>query len=90
MEGNMQFDDSQFDMALDSYQQALKIYRSIKDGKKEEVETLNGLGLTYNALGNHKQAIAYYKESRDIARKIGDREGEGESLHYTGIAFLRM
>jgi CHAT domain-containing protein len=87
-EGNSQFDDGQFELALDSYRQAWKIYQSIETAKKEQSRTLIGLGLVYNALGDHKQAINYYKQSLAIAHKMGYREEEGESLHYIGEAFF--
>lgn len=51
-QGIEQFQTSQFDAALQSCQQALKIYREIKN-RQGEGNALNNLGLAYFNLGDY-------------------------------------
>ncbi len=85
-QGNQQFKTSQFQAALRSYQQALKIYQSIKD-RKGEGKALGNLGIAYRSLGDYKQAIQYQQQSLSIKRAIGDKLGEGQSLGNLGLAY---
>jgi tetratricopeptide (TPR) repeat protein len=68
-QGNQQLQTSQFEAALQSLNQALTLYREIKDYQGEGW-TLAGLGLVYVELQNYPQAINYYQQSLVIARKI--------------------
>jgi CHAT domain-containing protein/Flp pilus assembly protein TadD len=77
---------SQFEAALQSFQQALTIYREIKDHKGEGW-ALGNLGYAYNSLGNYAQAIDYLKQTLAIARELHDRRGEGKTLGNLGIAY---
>ena len=43
--------------------------------------------MVYDALGDYERAIDFHQQSLDIAREIGDRLGEGQSLHNLGVAF---
>ena len=76
----------QFTAALQSWQQALQIYREIKDRKGEGI-SLGNLGLAYLSLGDYPKAIDYYQQSLAIAREIKDRQGEGISLRNLGNAY---
>ena len=67
-------------------QQALIIYREIKD-RKGEGESLGNLGIAYNFLGDYAKAIEYHQQSLAILREIKDRKGEGLSLGNLGIAY---
>ncbi|GAA6622319.1 CHAT domain-containing protein [Scytonema sp. NUACC26] len=88
-QGNQQLNTSQFEAALRSYQQALKIYQSIKD-RQGQGASLGGMGLAYNELGNYKQAIEYHQQRLAIAREIGDRPGEGRSLGGLGNVYYSL
>ncbi len=57
-----QYQNRQFNLALQSSEQALKIYREIHDRQGESV-ALVVLGVTYNRQGNYSQAIEYYQQS---------------------------
>ncbi len=85
-QGNQQLDTSQFQAALRSFQQALKIYQSIKD-KQGEGWSLNGLGIVYGSVGDYKQAIQYFQQSLKISKAIGNKLGEGSSLGNLGNAY---
>jgi CHAT domain-containing protein len=85
-QGDKQYQTSQFQAALQSWQQALIIYQQIKD-RKGEVASLNGLGNTYRNLGKYQKAIDFHQQSLEIARQIGDRNGEARALNGLGIAY---
>ncbi|MBD2206697.1 tetratricopeptide repeat protein [Calothrix sp. FACHB-1219] len=88
-QGNQQFQTSQFEAALRSWQQALIIYREIKDRQGEGV-ALSNLGVAYNTLGDYPKAIEYQQQSLAIAKQIKDRLGEGKALGNLGIAYYSL
>ena len=85
-QGNKQLDTSQFQAALQSFQQALAIYKEIGD-KEGEADSLNNLGRAYNNLGQYRQAIEFSQQSLVIAREIGSRQVEAKSLRNLGSAY---
>ena len=87
--GNQQFDVSQFEAALNSWQKALQIYREIKD-RRGEGAALGNLGIAYDSLGNYPKAIDYQEQRLAIAREIKDRRGEGQSLGNLGGAYYSL
>ncbi|MEH2198409.1 CHAT domain-containing protein [Nostoc sp.] len=88
-QGREQYQTSQFEAALQSWQQALIIYREIKD-RLGEGKALGNLGLAYDSLGDYIKAIEYQHQSLAIAREINDRLGEGQSLGNLGIAYYSL
>ncbi|MBG1266719.1 CHAT domain-containing protein [Nostoc sp. WHI] len=85
-QGKKQYQTSQFEVALQSWQQALIIYREIKD-RLGEGKSLGNLGLVYFFLGNYTKAIDYQQQRLAIAREIKDRLGEAQSLGNLGLAY---
>ncbi len=85
-QGIEQFQTSQFTAALQSWEQALKIYQEIQD-RKAEGAALGNLGNAYFSLGNYLKAIEYQQQSLAIAREIKDRRGEGKALGGLGNAY---
>ncbi|WP_404790456.1 CHAT domain-containing protein [Altericista sp. CCNU0014] len=88
-QGKKQYQTSQFPAALNSWQQALQIYRAIKN-RRGEGGALGNLGAAYGSLGNYDKDIEYSQQSLDIAREIKDRRGEGGALGNLGAAYLRL
>ena len=84
--GIEQYQTSQFEAALQSWQQALQLYRQIKD-RQGEGQSLGNLGLAYFSLGKYPKAIDYQQQRLGIARQIKDRQGEGQSLGNLGLAY---
>jgi len=41
-------------------------------------------------LGNKQKALRYYREALSIRREVGDRKGEGTTLHNIGIVLLEQ
>jgi CHAT domain-containing protein/Tfp pilus assembly protein PilF len=88
-QGLQQFQISQFEAALRSWQQALIIYREIKD-RKGEGAALGNLGNAYDALGDYPKAIEYQQQRLAIAIEIKDRLGEGKALGNLGNAYRAL
>jgi CHAT domain-containing protein/tetratricopeptide (TPR) repeat protein len=88
-QGIQQFDTSQFTDALQSWEQALTIYREIKD-RKGEGAALGSLGLAHDSLGNYPKAIDYYQQSLLILREIRNRRGEGTAQGNLGIVYNNL
>ncbi|MBD2353121.1 tetratricopeptide repeat protein [Tolypothrix sp. FACHB-123] len=88
-QGIQQYQTSQFEAALRSWQQALIIYREIKV-RKGESNTLGNLGIAYFSLGDYPKAIEYHQQRLAIAKEIKDRFGEGQSLGNLGIAYYAL
>ncbi|MEH2033518.1 MAG: tetratricopeptide repeat protein [Nostoc sp.] len=88
-QGIQQLNTSQFGAALQSWQQALKLYQQIKD-RQSEGKALGNLGLAYLSLGNYAKAIEYQQQLLAIAREIKDRQSEGKALGNLGLAYLSL
>ncbi|MEG4085917.1 tetratricopeptide repeat protein [Microcoleus sp. POL10_C6] len=88
-QGLQQSETSQVSAALNSWQQALEIYRSIKD-RQGEVNALGILGAAYFNMGNSAKAIEYTQQSLGIARSIKNRPKEGVALGVLGGAYTSL
>jgi CHAT domain-containing protein/tetratricopeptide (TPR) repeat protein len=85
-QGNQQYQTSQFASALESWQQALKLYRELKNRSDEGV-VLGNIGVAYASLGTYAKAIEFYQQSLAIAREIKDRQEEGRVLESLVVAY---
>ncbi|PZV11339.1 MAG: hypothetical protein DCF20_19640 [Pseudanabaena sp.] len=72
--------------ALQSWQQALTIYREIKD-RLGEGAALGNLGIAYKELGKYDKAIEFHLQALAILREIKDLSGEGSVLGNLGNAY---
>ena len=88
-QGIQQYQISQFQAALQSWQQALIIYREIKD-RQGEGKALGNLGSAYFSLGDYAKAIEYAQQQLAIAREIKHRQNEGKALGNLGIAYFYL
>ena len=88
-QGIEQFNSSQYETALQLWQQALVIYREIKD-RQGEGWVLGNLGIAYRNLGDYGKAIDYQQQLLAIAREIKDRKSEGAALGNLGAAYLSL
>jgi CHAT domain-containing protein/tetratricopeptide (TPR) repeat protein len=88
-QGIQQAQTSQFQAALQSWEQALTIYREIKD-RSNEGAALGNLGNAYYSLGDYAKAIDYQQQSLVIAREIKNRQGEGAALGNLGNAYYYL
>src|SRR6476661_2503744 len=88
-QGLQQYQISQFQAALQSWQQALIIYRELKD-RQSEGAALGSLGNAYLSLGDYAKAIEYEQQWLAIAREIKDRQSEGKALGNLGLAYYSL
>ena len=77
---------SNFEAAIDYYQEALKINRRLKD-KKAESRTLNSIANVYYSLSNFDKAIEYYDECIFSLQSIGDLDFEATVLTNRGLSY---
>ncbi|XGV97330.1 MAG: tetratricopeptide repeat protein [Leptolyngbya sp. BL-A-14] len=78
-QGIQQFQTSQFQAALKSWQQALTIFKEIGD-RQGEAASLGNLGLAYFSLGQYAIAIEFHQQSLAIECQIGDLPSPSSSL----------
>jgi CHAT domain-containing protein len=88
-QGIQQYQTSQFEAALQSWQQVLVICQEIKDRQCEGV-ALGNLGEAYRNLGDYAKAIEYQQQCLAITREIKNRLGEGQSLGNLGVAYRNL
>ena len=72
--------------ALDYYNQALLLSRSVGD-RTGEARTLNNIGGVYNAMGDKQQALDYYTQALPLRRSVGDKAGEAATLNNIGLVY---
>ena len=58
--------------AIESYAEALVIYRAIGMAR-HEARALNNMGIVFAALGEYEEALAHYKSALKIDQALGDR-----------------
>ncbi|MEG4939571.1 CHAT domain-containing tetratricopeptide repeat protein [Microcoleus sp. F4-D5] len=85
-EGEQQAQTSQFEAAIQSLQQALNIYRELKD-RSSEAKTLTRLVRPYALRGDYAKAIEFCQQSLAIAREIADRSTEQRALTNLGSVY---
>ncbi|MEO8893565.1 MAG: CHAT domain-containing tetratricopeptide repeat protein [Coleofasciculaceae cyanobacterium] len=87
--GLRQLNTGQFREALQTFEQALVIYRAIKE-RKSEGTTLNNIGGVYHNLGQYPQALKYYEQSLVISKEVGDKAGEGSIINNIGEVYRNL
>ncbi|MEG4391310.1 tetratricopeptide repeat protein [Microcoleus sp. BROC3] len=88
-QGTQQYQTGQFQAALNFWQQALPIYRALKN-RQGEGWILGNLGMAYRSLGNYAKAIEYAQQHLAIARETKDRQTEGWVLADLGRAYYSL
>ena len=85
-QGIQQYQTNQVAASLQSWQQALAIYRELHN-RQGEGDALGNLGRAYKNLGNYAKAIEYHQQALAIARELKDRQSEGYALGSLGLAY---
>jgi CHAT domain-containing protein len=88
-QGAVQQRTSQFKEAIQSWQQALVIYREIKNQEQEAV-ALSNIGNAYRYLADYPKAISYLENSLLIARKVQYLRGESAALGNLGNVYQNL
>ena len=84
--GLQQFRAKQFDLAIVSWQQALKIYQQQKN-HKGTIKVLEILAEASKILGKYEQVIAYSQQVLALAQSLGDRQTEANALGDLGNSY---
>jgi tetratricopeptide (TPR) repeat protein len=85
--GGIAYWQSDFDTALSSYEEALRIHRALGD-RAEMVQALLDAGETRAVKGDPESGVALMEESLALARELGDRRGEAWAIW--GLGTVRM
>ncbi len=93
-QGRQQYHQGQLREALQTLQSLLEKLQQHRDRqtptlRQTQGETLNELGLVYEALGQYDAALQAHQESLAIHRALSDRQGEGVALSNIGIIYSR-
>ena len=75
--------------AIDDFEQALIIARSLGDRWREET-ILEGLGEAYEGLGDMYQSVETHRQSLELARALGDRPGEVLNLYEIALSYKNL
>jgi CHAT domain-containing protein/predicted negative regulator of RcsB-dependent stress response len=75
---------SNYQLAIDYYNQALQISRNLPD-QHMEVDILNQISNAYLETANVKKALPYSHQAQEISDHIGYQRGAAESLNYLGL-----
>ena len=84
-----QFQISQFQDAIESWEQALVIYREIGNVSREAA-AINNLGNVYRTLGQYERAIESIEQALAIFQDIDDVAGVAYSLDGLGTSYLLL
>jgi CHAT domain-containing protein/Tfp pilus assembly protein PilF len=84
--GLRQLDTGQVQAALQTFEQALSIFKAIGNRKSEET-VLNNIGEAYRSLGQYPQALKYFEQALVIAKQVGDNAGVGTIFNNMGLVY---
>ena len=73
----------QYDIALNTFQQALQGYRQVQ-AFREQGKVLIAMALTYYNLADYFWAMDYARQGLTIAREVGDRPMAQQALNHLG------
>lgn len=89
LQGIQQYQASQFQEALQLWEQALQAYRGVND-RSGEAYVLNNLGEAYRSLSQYSKAIEYYQQALPLFRALDDSNGEAMTLNNWGLAYFSL
>jgi serine/threonine protein kinase/tetratricopeptide (TPR) repeat protein len=75
--------------AIESYAEALVIYRTIGMAR-HEARALNNMGIVFAALGEYEEALAHYKSGLKIDQSLGDRASMAVKLANIGQCYADL
>src|SRR6185295_13278879 len=72
--------------AIESYAEALVIYRALGMAR-QEARALNNMGMVFAALGEYEEALAHYKSALKIDQALGERSHIAHKLGNIGRCY---
>ncbi|XGW00783.1 MAG: tetratricopeptide repeat protein (plasmid) [Leptolyngbya sp. BL-A-14] len=88
-QGREQYQTNQLKAALQSWEQALALYRELHD-RVGEGKILSNLGAVYDDLGNRDKAIAFLQQSLVVTRASKDQATESCALSNLGAIYREL
>ena len=88
-QGTTQYQNNQFAAAIETWQQALNIYRQQQDTNGESL-ALGRIGLAYESLGNYQQAVDYFEQTLTVVKQTDNSQLEASILGNLGNNYLRL
>ena len=79
----------QLEQSIESYAEALVIYRAIGMAR-QEARALNNMGIVFAALGEYEEALAHYKSALKIDQALGERSGLALKLGNIGQCYADL
>jgi CHAT domain-containing protein/tetratricopeptide (TPR) repeat protein len=76
---------SDYGAAIDYYDKALQLTRSVPD-RRMEVDTLNQIGNAYLETANVTKAFPFCRRAQELSGQIGYQRGAAEALNNLGLA----
>ncbi|MEV5409602.1 tetratricopeptide repeat protein [Thermopolyspora sp. NPDC052614] len=77
-----------FAEALEDFEGALRLYRSIEDASGE-ARALDWIGFTYERTGEYAKSLQVLQDALDIRHELGDLAGQAKTLHSLGAVYWR-
>lgn len=77
------------EQAIESYAEALVIYRALAM-PRQEARALNNMGIVFAALGEYEEALAHYKSALKIDQDVGDRSAIALKLANIGQCYADL
>ena len=77
------------EQSIESYAEALVIYRAIGMAR-HEARALNNMGIVFAALGEYEEALAHYKSALKIDQALGERSGLALKLGNIGQCYADL
>jgi tetratricopeptide (TPR) repeat protein len=87
--GNTLWAIGQLEAAIESYAEALVIYRAVGMARNE-ARALNNMGIVFAALGEYEEALAHYKSALKIDQVLGERSGLALKLGNIGQCYADL
>jgi tetratricopeptide (TPR) repeat protein len=75
--------------AIESYAEALVIYRALGMGR-HEARALNNMGIVFAALGEYEEALAHFKSALKLDQALGDRSSIASKLASIGQCYADL
>ncbi|MGJ5676367.1 MAG: CHAT domain-containing protein [Nostochopsis sp.] len=88
-QGVEQYKTKQLQSAIQSWQQSLTAYRSLKD-RAAQATTLKNLSKVYLELADYPKAIAHLQQYLTLTQELGDRQGEQVALITLGDIYANQ
>jgi eukaryotic-like serine/threonine-protein kinase len=77
------------EQAIESYAEALVIYRALAM-PRQEARALNNMGIVFAALGEYEEALSHYKSALKIDQDVGDRSAVALKLANIGQCYADL